>query len=539
MRLLNRFGLLCAAGGGAAFLAGPVLAARPTPAEVPSSVATTHFVVHFQPDPAAAGSATEVIAGQVGATAERAYSAEVADGYAPPMPDAPLGGDARTDIYISDLSPFGALGLSIPDTAGRQSSGYMVLDGTTPDQALNPHTISHELFHLIQFGMWSSGGFSDGWLYEGSAEWMGYRATGYDVSSRLELGPPEMSLDCSDARGLSGCSASDPYANGGYSRWGFFEYLSEKLGPSFLKNVFAQAADSRSSIGGLASALAAKGTTLAETYNAWSTADMSGGFTTTALQSYRPSPFRTVSTGAKPATILSATVPVDHLATRYLAFEKGNSGACVAATLSVTVTIPAGALSKPAFFRDAMGSTPVQLEVSGSKASATIPWDTCGSSSGLGYLSLPNASQTLDGAAFGVTASLALDPAAVARAAVAVSPPTATTPTINVLGPELLTISPTAPQIHVKVAASGPGLLQARLGSVVLGTRKLRTGTNDLRITLSKGILSARRHSGTSSNVLTLTPIAAGGAVAGPSVTRTISVSMPKKGYDKRTKNGA
>ncbi len=537
MRLLGRFGLLCAAGAGASFLAGPVFAARPTPAELPSSVATTHFVVHFQPDPAAAGSATQVIAGQVGATAERAYSAEVADGYAPPLPDASLGGDPRTDIYISDLSPFGALGLSIPDAAGRQSSGYMVLDGTTPDQALNPHTISHELFHLIQFGMWSSGGFSDGWLYESTAEWMSYRATGYDVSGGLELGPPEMSLDCSDPRGLSGCSAADSYANGGYSRWGFFEYLSEKLGTSFLKSIFAHAADSNSGIAGLASALAAQGTTLADTYNAWSTADMSGGFTTAALQSYRPSPYRTVSTGTKPGTVLSVQVPVDHLATRYLAFEKSTSGACAAATLSVTVTIPAGTLSKPAFFRDAKGSTPVQLEFTGSKASAAIPWDTCDASSALGYLSLPNASQTRDGAAFGVTASLTLDPAAVAPAAVA--PPTATAPTINVLGPGLLTVSQARQQIRVKIAASGAGLLQARLGPLVLGTRKLRSGTNDLRITLSKDIVSALRHSRTSPNVLTLTPTAAGGAVAGPSVTRTIGVSMPKKAYDKKTKNGA
>lgn len=538
MRHLHRFWLLCATGVGAAVLAGPVFASRPAPSELPNSVATTHFVVHYQSNLTFRGNATQATAGSVGATAERAYSAELADGYAAPLPDATLGGDSRIDIYIADLSSFEALGISIPDAGGPQSSGYIMLDGRTPDQAFAAHTIAHELFHLIQFGLWASGGFSDGWLYESTAEWMGYRATGYDISGGLELGPPEMSLDCSDPRGLAGCDPSDPYANGGYSRWGFFEYLSEKLGPSFVQSVFAQAAGSRTGIGGLAGALTAQGTTLADTYNAWSTADMSGGYSTSALQSYRPTPVKTVSPGAKATTFLSASVPVDHLATEYIAFDKG-AGSCVAGTLSVAVTIPAGTLSKPAFFLDAKGSTPVQLTVSGSRASATIPWDTCASPGGLGYLSLPNASQTVDGAAFGVTASLAIDaakpvaatpaPAVVAPPLVAATPSTALAPTINVFGPELLTLSSATQQIRLTVAASGAGVLQARLGTLSLGSQKLRIGTNDLRFTLPRDTFSALRRSAATPSVLTLTPTAAGGAVAGPSVTRTISVTPLKR----------
>jgi hypothetical protein len=39
--------------------------------------------------------------------------------------------------------------------------------------------------------------------------------------------------------------------------------------------------------------------------------------------------------------------------------------------------------------------------------------------------------------------------------------------------------------------------------------------------------------------VLTLTPTAAGGAVAGPSVTRTISVSAPKKALGRKSSRRA
>jgi hypothetical protein len=541
MPLLRRFGLLCATSVGAAVLAGPVLAARPTLIALPNSVATTHFIVHFQSDPTVPGAATQTTAGWIAADAESAYSAELADGYAAPMSDGALGGDARTDIYIADLSSSHALGLSIPDTTNPQTSGYILLDGTTPEQAFTAHTVSHELFHLIQFGIWATGGWIDGWLYEGTAEWMGYRSTGYDTAGGLELGPADMSVDCSDPNGFAGCDLGDPYANGGYSRWGFFEYLGEKFGASFVKSVFTQAAGSGTAIGGLVGALTAKGTTLADTYNAWTTADMSGGYSVPALQAYRPAPLGIVSAGAKAGTVLSSTVAVNHLATEYIAFTKGDgdsSHPCFAATLSLTVSIPAGTLSKPAFFWDAKDSAPVQLSVNGGTASASVPWDTCNSSK-QGYLSLPNASQAVDGAAFSVTASLAIDtskpvtatppPDLVALPGVVTVPATAVVPTIEVFGPELLKLSATTQQIRLIVAASGEGMLQAHLGSLSLGAQTLRGGNNDLRFTLPKGILAALRRSAARSNVLTLTPLAGNGTAAGPSVTRKISVAPAKK----------
>jgi hypothetical protein len=548
MPFLRRFGLLCLTSIAAAVLAGPVFAARPSGVALPNTVGTTHFLVHFQSG-GAAGAATQTTAGQIAATAEHAYSAELADGYPAPLSDVAVDGDARIDIYISAALPGGALAVSVGDNVAAQTSGYIVLDGVNPEEAFTLHTIAHELFHLIQYGTWANGGASNSWLYEGTAEWMGYRTTGYDMTGGLELGPEDMSLDCSDPNGLAACDLTDAYANGGYSRWSFFEYLSERFGTSFVQDIFAQSASSGTAITGLVNALAAKGTTLADMYNGWSTANMSAGYSVKALQLYRPSALGPIAGGMKPATILSTSVAVNHLATEYIAFTKGNgdtSQPCFAATLSLTVAIPAGTLSKPTFFWDAKGTTPIPLTVNGNTASAAIPWDTCTWHDGQGYLSVPNASQAIDGADFGVTASVSVDtskpvtstppPDLVALPGVISSPSSAVTPTIDVFGPELLTLSSTTQQLRLIVASSGEGTLQAHLGSLSLGSQPLRGGNNDLRFTIPKGALAALRRSTATSNVLTLTPTAPNGANAGPSVTRKISITTVGKSVKKAVK---
>jgi hypothetical protein len=540
MTRFHRFGLLCATCVGATVLASPVFASRPAidATGLPNSLGTTHFLVHYQSDPSVPANATQTTAGQIAAIAERAYGAELADGYAAPVADGLLGGDDRIDIYIVDLTTAEALGISVPDTGSPQTSGYILLDGADPENAFTPHTISHELFHLIQFGIWATGNLTDSWMYESTAEWMGYRATGYDITDGLELGPDAMSLDCSDPNGFSQCDANDAYANGGYSRWGFFEYLSEKFGASFTKNIFTQAASSGTAMGGLTGALGAQGTTLADTYNSWSTANMSGGYTLPALKSYRPDPYGFTNTGAKDGTFVSALVTVNHLATEYVTFVKGDdddSDPCFAATLTVTVTIPAGSLSKPAFFWDAAGSTPVPLTISGNTATTSLPWDTCTWESGQGYLSLPNASSTLDAADFRVTGSLKVDtskpvtatppPDPVVLPGVIAAPSGSVAPTIDVFGPELLTLSADAQQVRLIVSASNAGSVQAQIGSLLLGTQKLRAGNNDIRFTIPKNTLTTLQHSAAAANLLTLTPTAANGTVIGTVVTRKLSIT--------------
>src|SRR5690242_5592128 len=314
MRFLRRIGLLAAVAAGAAVLAGPALAARPTtgpPGQYPFALSTPHFVVHYQST--ASGAITQTTAGDIAALAERAYAAETADGFPAPVSDGALGGDGRIDIYVADLSGTGALGLTIPDNpAANATSSYIELDGTQPELAFAQHTIAHELFHTIQLSTWNAQQNSDAWLFEGSAEWLGYRVDSYDTSWGLQLGPSDMALDCGDPLGTFMCDF-DIYANNGYSRWNFFEYLWEKYGPSFVNNVLTRGAAGASSIGAVNGELVARGTTLAATYNAYSLANLIGGYSVKGLQGLAPATVGTITTGTKGGSLGTFKIPLNHL----------------------------------------------------------------------------------------------------------------------------------------------------------------------------------------------------------------------------------
>ena len=83
------------------------------------------------------------------------------------------------------------------------------------------------------------------------------------------------------------CNLTDDYLGNGYSRWPFFEYLVEQYGSSFVKDIFAQGvagSPSTTATGASSAALVAKGTTLADTYDDWIAADVSGAYTVPSLQ---------------------------------------------------------------------------------------------------------------------------------------------------------------------------------------------------------------------------------------------------------------
>lgn len=549
MPRLRRLALLASVGVGSAALAGPAFGARPTPVELPFTIATPHFVVHFQSDKVNSPTyaITQTTAGDIAAGAERAYSAELADGYAAPVADGALGGDARLDIYVMDLTASGALGLTVPDNpAGAQSSSYIELDGTQPELAFSQHTIAHEFFHTIQLGIWQPQLASDYWLLEGSAEWMGYRVDGYNTSIGLELGPNDLALDCRDSLGTNMCDLSDDYKNNGYARWPFFEYVAEKYGSSFVSDVFSQGAAGAGGIGAataaLSSALVAKGTTLADTYNAWTQADLIGGYSVKALQGVAPTVVSTVRTGIDGGSLGTVKIPVNHLSTRIIEFDRGNNDAshvCYIATLSISVAMPAGTQSKPVFWWNAEGNPPVALTINGNTASAAIPWDTCTYTSTKGFLVLPNASVAVDAADFVVSTSLSIDPTKPTTPSNPPKPIFVPTPVIPVtsadvaptlflFGPAILKLSAKDVQIRLIVESNGPGSVQAKLGSFALGTVTLRGGNNDLRFKLPSGALAKLRRSASASNVLTLTPVSSNGSATGQSVTRTVRVAPAK-----------
>lgn len=541
MRFLRRLGLLAAVAVGSAVLAGPAFGARP--GGLPFTLNSTHFAVHYQSDTATSYAITQTTAGDIAALAERAYNAELADGFAAPTSDGVLGGDGRIDIYVDDLTPLGnPLGVTIPDNPlAAASTSYIELDGTQPLVAFAEHTIAHELFHAIQLSTWNAQLRSDAWFFEGSAEWMGYRVTGYDTSWGLQLGPTDMALDCGDPLGTWQCDF-DTYANNGYSRWSFFEYMWERYGASFFNDVLANGAGGASSINAISAALASRGTTLPATYNAWTQTDLVGSYSVQALQGRAPVTIAKVTTGTKAGTVGTLKIPVNHLSTRIVEVDRGDgdaSNACFAATLTISVAMPAGTLSQPVFWWNAKGSSPVALAVNGNTASATLPWDTCTYNSTKGFLALPNASSNVNAADFVTTFSMTVDvntPATPFATPDPVFTPTPTVPvnstdvapTLSLFGPEVLKLASGETQLRLIAESTGEGSVTAAIGSTILGKASLRGGNNDLRFKLPASLLTRLRRAAAAGNVLTLTPSSPSG-VAGQAVTRTVQIAPGAK----------
>jgi hypothetical protein len=407
---------------------------------------------------------------------------------------------------------------------------------------------------VIQLSIWQPLPFPahlpDYWLFEGSAEWMGFRVDHYDPSFGIDLGPSDLSLDCRDPLGNNMCDLTDDYKNNGYSRWPFFEYLTEKYGVSFIRDIFTQAAagaPAATSMSAISAALVAKGTTLEDAYNAWITVEMTAGYSVTALQSLKPAPYATVETGLVSGALTVPKVAVNHLSTRYIKFTRGDNDAshlCYAATLNLSVAMPGGTYSKPVFYWDAKGSSPTALSISGNTATAAIPWDTCTYPSNGGYLALSIASSTVnaivDAADFTVTATLAVDTTKPTTPTPPPAPVTLNTPvvpvgaadvapTLELFGPEILKLSPTQTQLRLIVSSNGPGSVRGKLGSVDLGKVAIRGGSNDVRFTLPKNVLKSLRRSASASNVLTLTPVSSDGSASGAPLARKVSVVTPKK----------
>ena len=544
--------------------ASGVTASAPTFEIETYAVGSAHFLVHYTSDPTGPA-ITQTMAGDVAALAARAYAAELADEYPAPMSDGALGGDARTDLYVVDLSGTGALGITVSDAGTPQTPGYIFLDGMNPDQSLVEHVVAHEFFHLIQIGIWFPASLSDYWLLEGSADWMGYRVDGYPADS-LDLGDWDMALDCRDPNDLGVmCDLTDSYRNNGYSRWPFFEYLGERWGAAFVKDIFTQgAAGAGSATAAVSSAVAAKGTTLADVFTAWSVANMTGAYTVPALQGILPPSYGepisagTIASlnvktkvGAPVVTsgpIASRSVAVNHLSTRYVAIERGDfnspDGPCYAATLSLKVGLPAGVGATPYYWwsqknPDATNMQAAQaLSISGNTATISVPWDTCDWGLTYGYLMLPNPTTNLDAQDFTVTGTISIDRATEATATPPPDPvvmpgtiidasSASGAPLIQVFGPELIHLSATSTALRLIVSSSDTGALRATLGSLALGSVNLRPGSNDVRFTLPKAAFSALRRTSAATSVLTLTPVSASG-VAGISVVRHVAIAKPE-----------
>jgi hypothetical protein len=530
MLAVRRLAALALFGLVAAVLAGPAGAARPT--GYPETMSTAHFQIHYTG--AGADAITHQSASDVAAAAEQAYATVVTGwGYPAPLND----GDGLTDVWVQASLPGGGAGYAEQDTATSTSTGWIGLEKSV---AAAPEVISHELTHVIQFALWVP---TDSWLMEGTAKWAGLAATGYNAFDGPlvdTLGAPDMSLTCTSA------ACGDPLEIAGYTRWEFFQYLSERFGINIVKDIFAQGAivgTPQTGADMLASTLVAKGTTLSAVYSDYTFAQVAGNYRVAELKGLAPITFKTVSTGAITAALPVQRVPVNHLATRYLKLVRGNGAVdtCYAATLSLTVAMPAGLGSRPSLYWKALGTSPIQLAVNGNTASLSVPWDTCSGGQD-GYLALPNPSLSADAQVFTVSGSLSVNFNSISSP---LSPPLPLyagptilagddlAPSIHVYGAQVIRVAAASRTVRLIVFASGPGKLQAAVGGKVLATFRLRAGNNDVRFRLpAKAVKALRKtaaaHAKPSPSVLTLTSLSTAGA-KGKSITRRLTVVPTKK----------
>lgn len=555
--------LVAAAVTGVLASASPAAPVRPVSNH---TLTTTHFMVHYYTDVNADGTpaldySTQTDAGDIASEAEQAYATFRSWGYAAPPSD----GDGLIDIYVTDLStpspqkseatwdnpgPAGSSGDFEMMTPLELQKYFTTSDGMTVQQE-EQQVVFLNVFYMFEFGQWAATSGSDYWLYYGPATWAS--VLGAPVTPPpLGIGNPDIALDCHD--NLAAHQMCDPsfYEDAGFARWGFFSLLASKYGNSFMNTVLANAAAGQTGTTALSNALVAKGTTLAAVYTDYVNRYMSGTIGPSGLASARPPAYADIPTGVKTTTMTPVTVvPVNHLSARYVNFDPGDgdaSHACFAATLSINVSIPSGTSSQPYFFWDTTGSKPQALDINGSTASISLPWDTCDWGTTHGWLSLPNASTSVDGATFTVSDSLTVDPTTPASATAAPTPvsiwgttvpvpSTDVAPSIDVFGPELLKVDAKSPVIRLIVESSGPGTVNAALGTVVLGSGSLRAGENDLRFSVPKSMIASLRRSASAANTLTLTPVSPTGAATGTAVTRMVVIAAAPKAKPKPKSN--
>jgi hypothetical protein len=163
-----------------------------TAPEAPGSpLCSAHYCVHWVAAGPDAPDLTDANANgipdwveTVDGVAENVYSVENGQlGWRPPKPDGTRGGNALTDIYLSDIGGSGIYGYTAPDPNQRITDNdhsqwaYLVVDNDFSlaqfpgyASALTPLevTVAHEYNHVLQFNYDS---LEDTWMLESTAVW--------------------------------------------------------------------------------------------------------------------------------------------------------------------------------------------------------------------------------------------------------------------------------------------------------------------------------------------------------------------------------
>ena len=511
-------------------------ATDPFPTTGVVTLSSDHFMIHYWRDGSCPSAAiTQEHAGEVLGMAERAYafySAWVTPRRLP-RPTSPL------DDFTIGCFAFGIPPGATPAPLDRWDAilgSELHLSAAT---GLGYHVIAHEVFHLFEETAAPSG--LDPWLEEGLAEWAAVRADA--AVGGLELSP-DRTMDCVGSE----CGDSE-FDKNGYPGWMLFEYLAENSGDAKVKSVLDAAAANPGWTGTQALSSVVQPTTLGKFFENYTTARLTGNFTSAVLAGVLPQTQGSIVVGSSSGAISPVTLAVNHLAVRFVDLSHGldtDNGPCFSATLALKVALPAGVASTPYYSANVKGSLAQPFAVSGTTASLTVPWNTCGGSP-RAYVSLPNETNdvvppALDGREFTLSGTVTVDktkPAAASEAPAGVkvtgpviqAPTTDPAPVLTLHAPELIRVALKTRLLRFVVFSSGDGTLKATLGSTWLGSAGLHAGNNDIRYVLPTQLLKSLRKTNTPGNVLTLTSYSMGGT-QGASVIRRVAmkpVPKPKK----------
>jgi hypothetical protein len=469
--------------------------------------------------------------------AERAYALYSGWGYT--APGAPV--DISVDDFSIDCFAHGAIPLGTPMPHGRWDaiitpvgSDEIHLSATT---GLAYHVIAHEVFQVFEDAVAAG---AQQWLTEGLAEWASVRANA--AAGGLEQSPGR-TMDCVGSE----CGDSE-FDRNGYPGWMLFEYLAERFGDAKVKSVLDAAAANPGWTGtqALSSVVQPLGPALGKFFEDYTTARLTGSFTSTALAGVLPQTQASIVVASSSGAVSPVTLAVNHLAVRYVDVAHGldtDTGPCYSASLALKVALPPLVPSTPYYYANTKGAVAQAFSVSGTTASLTVPWNTCGASPHA-YVSLPNetndvAPPALDGREFTVSGTVTVDkskPAAASEAPAGVkvigpvvqAPTTDPAPDLTLHAPELIRVSAKTRLLRFVVFSSGDGTLKATLGSTWLGSAGLHAGNNDVRFILPTQLLKTLRKTNTPDNVLMLTSYSPGGT-PGASVTRRVAVQLVKK----------
>jgi hypothetical protein len=508
----------------------------PFPLDGIQTLSNDNFTLHFSGndrDTTCAASITLQRAGEILGMLDRARSFYAAMGWPTPTPDTDAHVHVSMDDFAAGCIAYGAVPAGVPSPLERWDAFIEPIavpgaDNIHLDASPAPTypIIAHEVFHLVEDAMAPG---EDQWLQEATAEWAAVRANKAAGGDEMN---PDRSLDCVG----SSCGDTE-YDKNGYPGWMLIEYLAERYNDAKVKALWDQAA-ANPGTPGTTDLAAVLDVSLATFYNDFANARLTGNFTFAALKGALPETYGGFVVPTSDSSSDDLNVAVNHLAARYVYFKHAtNDGACFEATLSINVTIPAGVESHPAYWAGTAGAGAQALTVSGSSASLTVPWNTCGASPDA-YLSLPNDSLNLDGREFVVKASVTVDtskpasptappPGAHVIGSVVAAPTTDPAPTLKVYAPEVLRVSTKTRLLRFVVFSSGDGKLQATLGATGLGSAALRSGNNDVRFVLPTQLFKSLRTKSVS-NVLSLTSRSPSGA-KGATFTRKVVVQTPPK----------